>query len=97
MELRSRDRLATSARVLDALIARQVQHATIASPLVITLPKELEHANDAGSALGHPYETKIAFQIWSDAGTLLVRSASAPERPFSRELAGLFAEMVVPG
>src|SRR5436305_13215848 len=79
-------RLATSARVLDALVARQVQHATIASPLVITLPVELEHAPEGDNRLGHPYETKIAFQVWDDEGKLLVRSMSAPERPFSRNV-----------
>lgn len=76
-------RLATSARVLDAFVARQVEHATIERPLVIALPDELEHAtNDAGSPLGHPYETKIAFQIWHEDGRLLVRSKSAPDNPF---------------
>jgi two-component system sensor histidine kinase QseC len=88
-------RLATSARVLEALVARQVRHATIASPLVITLPRALEHATtDQETDLGHPYETKIAFQIWDDEGRLLVRSVSAPERPFSPNAAGFKSEVV---
>ena len=39
-------RLATSARVLEALVARQVEKATISRPIVIALPKELEQAPD---------------------------------------------------
>jgi len=37
-------RLATSARVLEALVARQIEMASIAQPIVITLPKALETA-----------------------------------------------------
>ena len=82
-------RLATSARVFEALVARQVEHATIASPLVIALPKELESSGgDAGSPFGHLYETKIAFQVWRDDGMLLVRTASAPTQAFSPNLEG---------
>lgn len=88
-------RLATSARVLDAFVARQVERATIARPLVIDLPGELEHAaDDAGTPLGHPYETKIAFQVWHDDGRLLVRSTSAPERPFSPDERGFSRQLV---
>lgn len=82
-------RLATSARVLEALVARQVARATIADPIEIALPRELELASaDAPTPLGHPYETKIAFQVWRGDGTLLARSASAPFRPFAPFVAG---------
>ncbi len=82
-------RLATSARVLDAIVARQVERATIVNPLVIALPREIEHGSgDVGTSLGHPYETKIAFQIWHDDGRLLVRSTSAPENPFGPNTPG---------
>lgn len=82
-------RLATSARVLEALVARQLDHASLASPIVISLPKELElSGTEAGSEYGHPYETKIAFQVWREDGTLVARSASAPEMPFSAGPAG---------
>lgn len=88
-------RLATSARVLEAFVAQQVERATLARPLVIALPKELEHAaGDAGTPLGHPYETKIAFQIWHSDGALLVRSTSAPERPFSPNEGGFSTQQV---
>jgi two-component system sensor histidine kinase QseC len=83
-------RLATSARVLEALVARQVETATINAPIVVTLPKPLEMAAEELEAtpLGHPYETKIAFQVWRADGTLLVRSASAPAEAFAPMAAG---------
>lgn len=88
-------RLATSARVLDAFVARQVEHATITKPLVIALPKELERTSeDEGTPLGHPYETKIGFQIWRDDGALLVRSKSAPDRAFSPNVPGFSTQSV---
>jgi two-component system sensor histidine kinase QseC len=87
-------RLATSARVLEAMVARAVQNATINEALVIALPRELEQAGEYGSALGHPYETKIAFQVWRDDGTLLVRSMSAPVEPFSANVAGFSTQRV---
>jgi two-component system sensor histidine kinase QseC len=88
-------RLATSARVLEALVARSVDHATLSHPLVIALPKELEHStDDQGSALGHPYETKIAFQVWHEDGTLLARSTSASLRPFSPNASGFSVQTV---
>ena len=90
-------RLATSARVLEALVAKQVAHSTLASPIVIELPKELElAAGDAGTPYGHPYETKIAFQVWRDDGVLLARSASAPKTPFGPN-AGGFSERHLDG
>ncbi len=72
-------RLATSARVLEALVAQEVASATLTHPLVIALPPELETStSDEPEAVGHRYETKIAFQIWRDDGVLLAKSASAP-------------------
>ncbi len=43
-------RLATSARVLESLLARQVEHATINAPLVMSLPDPLERPNDRPDA-----------------------------------------------
>lgn len=77
-------RLATSARVLEALVARQLSIATTPSPIIITLPPELESARDGRPRpYGHPYENKIAFQVWDEQGNLLARSASAPDRAVS--------------
>lgn len=73
-------RLATSARVLEALVAQEVASATLTHPLIIALPPELETStSDEPETVGHRYETKIAFQIWRDDGVLLAKSASAPE------------------
>lgn len=72
-------RLATSARVLEALVARQLDHATVARPIIIPLPHELETStSDEPEVFGHRYETKIAFQVWRNDGALLAKSASAP-------------------
>jgi two-component system sensor histidine kinase QseC len=82
-------RLATSARVLEALLSRQLQHATLAAPIEIALPKALAlHAREGGDELGHPYETKIAFQVWRDDGALLAHSMNAPTTPFAAHVAG---------
>lgn len=90
-------RLAASARVLEALAARQIETATITRPIVITLPPEVTHAiGDRPRATGHPYENKIAFQIWDEQGRLLVRSASAPEDALSPLEAG-FSRHVLKG
>jgi two-component system sensor histidine kinase QseC len=90
-------RLATSARILEALVANQVAKSTLSSPIVIKLPKELEALPVANnSEFGHPYEAKIAFQIWRDDGLLLVRSFSAPDTPLGVWKQG-FSEQTVAG
>jgi two-component system sensor histidine kinase QseC len=82
-------RLATSARVLEAFVARQLEKATITAPIVIALPGPLEAADhDKPGPLGHYYETKIAFQVRDRSGRLLARSASAPDAPFAPLAAG---------
>ncbi len=89
-------RLATSARVLEVLAAKQLEHATIANPIIIELPKELEHQHSSTEEIsGHPYESKISFQIWHSNGKLLAKSATAPNKPlgplsegFSKNLIG---------
>jgi two-component system sensor histidine kinase QseC len=82
-------RLATSARVLEALVARPVETATVTAPIVIALPRPLEsESHDTPGPLGHYYETKIAFQVRDGGGRLLARSASAPEAPFAPLAAG---------
>jgi len=77
-------RLATSARVLEVLVARQVEKATVAAPIVIKLPGPLEaQHHDTPGPLGHYYETKIAFQVRDGGGRVLARSASAPDVPLA--------------
>jgi two-component system, OmpR family, sensor histidine kinase QseC len=74
-------RLASSARVLEALVAHQLDTATIAVPLEIPIPAQIG-LHGGPSRYGHPYEHKIAFQVWSADGRLLARSASAPAQAF---------------
>jgi two-component system sensor histidine kinase QseC len=82
-------RLATSARVLEAMMAQQLATATLARPLVVTLPRELETAAaDETETFGHRYETKVAFQVWGEDGVLLARSASAPDAALAPLQAG---------
>lgn len=82
-------RLATSARVLEALVARQIEKATISVPIEIVLPKALEEAKgDEPQDYGHPYETKIAFQVRNTQGALLARSSSAPDAALGEMKAG---------
>jgi len=73
---------------MEALAARQLETATIGRTLIITLPEELQHSSGVDrKQYVHPYESKIAFQIWHQDGVLLARSASAPDKAF-----GPFAE-----
>ncbi|WP_374582388.1 sensor histidine kinase [Pseudoduganella sp.] len=82
-------RLATSARVLEALVARQLEHATVSQPIIIALPHELESiTSDEPEVFGHRYETKIAFQVWRNDGVLLAKSASAPSQALAPLSAG---------
>jgi len=82
-------RLATSARVLEALLAPSLGKATLTQPIVIRLPEELEHAEaDQPTSMGHPYESKLAFQVWSEEGLLLAKSATAPFDMLGPRVAG---------
>jgi two-component system sensor histidine kinase QseC len=82
-------RLATSARVLEVLTAKQLEHATITKPIIIELPKELEHQQPHSEEItGHPYESKISFQVWHSNGTLLAKSATAPDEPLGPMIDG---------
>jgi two-component system sensor histidine kinase QseC len=82
-------RLATSARVLEVLAAKQLEHATITNPIIIELPKELEHQHSSTEEIsGHPYESKISFQVWHSNGTLLAKSATAPDKPLGPMVEG---------
>ncbi|MFC4932799.1 sensor histidine kinase [Massilia sp. GCM10023247] len=88
-------RLATSARVLEALVAQQLATATLAQPIIIALPPELETAGETeNEAFGHRYETKIAFQVWRDDGALLAKSAAAPRESLAPLRPGFSAHTV---
>lgn len=77
-----RARLNTSARVLEALITNQINHMPKGQPVFIELLDDFDKKEDRekgdARANQHPYEQKIAFQVWDDMGVLLAKSASAP-------------------
>lgn len=89
-------RLATSARVIDTLLIQShLEQATINSPLVIELPPELSHlSGDDNTPFGQPYETKLALQVWSDDGRLLLRSSTSPSQRLGQAERGFFDRMV---
>lgn len=82
-------RLATSARILEVFLARQLEKSTLNQPIIIVLPQELEFGDgDSKTDSGHPYENKLAFQVWSSEGRLLARSASAPNEMIGQRVPG---------
>jgi two-component system sensor histidine kinase QseC len=87
-------RLATSARIVESLVANQVAKATLNSPIIIKLPDELDQSSgNQQFDSWHQYEAKIAFQVWRD-GHLLVRSFSAPDTPLGEWQQGFSKPMV---
>ncbi len=86
-------KLAHSARVLMGLVDEALagdSPTSPAQPLVIDVwkghnPVEGEAPDHAR---GHPYETKLAFQVWDDSGHLRLRSSSAPEQALATATAG---------
>lgn len=88
-------RLATTARVLEALITEQIEHRPSDQPISITLPENIETNSSVDSNLkGYEYERKIAFQVWNDTGLLLARSGSAPDKPLAQFKEGSSKENV---
>lgn len=78
-----RARLASSARVFEALVGRQLAERASARPLVLSLPADSR--GEAGDADPGEQEggKKIAFQVWNELGILLARSDSAPSSPLA--------------
>lgn len=57
-------RLATSARVLDSLMGRQIEHATISAPLVMSLPEPIrEEVRRHGRAGAADAEAPLAWRL----------------------------------
>jgi len=67
--------LAQTARLLEGMVARDMPRSARES-----LQRALDLAAGAGDAArpGHRYEGKLAFEVWSDGGSVVLRSASAP-------------------
>lgn len=60
-------RLATSARVLESLLARQIEHATINAPLIMSLPdplRRMANAHDQAQSDSPPTTVMGALQDW---------------------------------
>lgn len=78
--------LAQAARVLQALVLRQLetggpealQDYLADEPFLLD-----EHTGHAPVPGGHPYESKIAFQVWSRDRELLLHSSSSPDDPLA--------------
>ncbi len=81
--------MAQSARVLQALVLPELLHGDpdrLQSVLHISenFPVLLESEEEAG-AYGHEYERKLAFQVWDRDKHLVLKSASAPKEPLSKD------------
>jgi two-component system sensor histidine kinase QseC len=67
--------LAQNARLLQGVMRMPLagqQHADLYRAFNAALGEAVPHGD------GHPYERKIAFQVWDPAGNVLVHTASAP-------------------
>lgn len=86
---------------IDELFDAQLSQS--AKVLVAQAAHELRDAHEAEERVaaevavgGHKYERKIAFQIWDAHGKLLLRSASAPDRPLSMRESG-YSDVAIDG
>ena len=72
-------------RVLNSLIELHQSIGDISNPTVIPgwISNETFEEGHKATKLGHEYERKIAFQVWDENETLIIRSESAPNTPFS--------------
>ncbi|MNO36327.1 Sensor protein QseC [compost metagenome] len=67
--------LAQNARLLQGIMSLPVQEQS-RDALYRAFDEALSKAGR--HRVGHPYESKLAFQVWADDGTLLVHTPSAP-------------------
>ncbi|NOZ51931.1 MAG: two-component sensor histidine kinase [Gammaproteobacteria bacterium] len=80
--------LAQSARVLHALVLPELelQHGDEAQTALDHFPRfknKPVKGMHGKMAFGHEYERKLAFQVWRNNKTLLLRSVSSPEKALS--------------
>ena len=68
--------LAQNARLLQGIMSLPVQEQS-RGELYRAFDEALSKAGR--HRVGHPYESKLAFQVWADDGTLLVHTPSAPQ------------------
>jgi len=75
--------LAQNARLLEGLVQAPLPEGQ-RDALLASLESALQRAEQSDKRLpGHRYESKLAFQLW-EGDNLLLRSAGAPEAPFSQ-------------
>ena len=75
--------LAQNARLVEGLVQAPLPEGQ-RDALLASLESALGRAEQSDKRLsGHRYESKLAFQLW-EGDTLLLRSASAPDAPFSQ-------------
>lgn len=73
-------RLATSAKVLEGLISQKLNELPTGKDSYIVI-KDATFDGAVNTAGQHPYEQKVAFQVWSQMGVLLAKSDAAPDVP----------------
>nr|WP_225778219.1 ATP-binding protein [Pseudomonas sp. Marseille-Q3773] len=83
--------LAQNARLLQGIMSLPVQEQS-RGELYRAFDEALSKAGR--HRVGHPYESKLAFQVWADDGTLLVHTPSAPQLDQPPRVPG-FADVVV--
>ena len=91
-------RLVQSSRVLLSLVDEPLSDLSGHPGEPVVLKGWHGQAEGVGDALafrdGHAYENKLAFQVWTPDGRLLLRSDSAPDTPLAA-LAPGFADVVI--
>jgi len=86
--------LAQSARMLNALLSHNLRDKILSSdsPLVLNdeqLNQDLNSlSDDEVSQLGHSYENKLVYQLWTTSGKLILRSNNAPQEKLIELQAG---------
>ena len=82
--------LAQTARLLEGMVDRDMTPSARES-----LQQTLNQASSAREAKrpGHPYESKLAFQVLDDRAGIVLQSASAPADLFARLVSTLAAEL----
>lgn len=85
--------LAQNARLLQGVMSLPLAPAD-RGRLYDAFDEALRQAGRPG--VGHPYENKLAFQVWRDGGELLVHTPSAPRIDPSQRLPG-FSDIVIEG
>ncbi|KON79492.1 ATP-binding protein [Azoarcus sp. PA01] len=84
--------LAQTARVLEGMVDRDMTPSARES-----LQQTLNQASSAREAKrpGHPYESKLAFQVLDDSARIVLQSASAPADLFARLVSTLAADRLL--